>query len=328
MQDPKYSVFIPVRAFGQFGIRIENSKQFLVKLVGTLSVFDKTNILKYFRGLYLTKVKDAISSYLVHKQISIMEINAYIEELSTYLHEKMQPVLEEYGIKLVNFYVNDISVPEDDTAVKKLKDALAKKAEMNIIGYNYQQERSFDTLEGAAKNSGTSGDLMGAGLGLGMGVTMGGSVGNSFGGIAKALDTNAEDTKTCPSCGKVMPKSNRFCAECGCDTNKKPEKVKDTVKCSKCGFEYKNTMKFCPECGDKYNPCPKCGADLPEGVTDCPTCGYEAPTPCPYCGAALPNKNTRFCPECGKSLIKTCPSCNTPINGNPKFCPECGMKLE
>ena len=56
LQDPKYSVFIPVRAFGQFGIRIENSKQFLVKLVGTLSVFDKTNILKYFRGLYLTKV--------------------------------------------------------------------------------------------------------------------------------------------------------------------------------------------------------------------------------------------------------------------------------
>ena len=35
------------------------------------------------------------------------------------------------------------------------KDALAKKAEMNIIGYNYQQERSFDTLEGAAKNPGT-----------------------------------------------------------------------------------------------------------------------------------------------------------------------------
>ena len=223
LQDPKYSVFIPVRAFGQFGIRIENSKQFLVKLVGTLSVFDKTNILKYFRGLYLTKVKDAISSYLVHKQISIMEINAYIEELSTYLQEKMQPVLEEYGIKLVNFYVNDISVPEDDTAVKKLKDALAKKAEMNIIGYNYQQERSFDTLEGAAKNPGTSGDLMGAGLGLGMGVTMGGAVGGQFGGIAKTLDTNAEDTKSCPLCGAIMPKSKRFCSDCGCDTNKKEE---------------------------------------------------------------------------------------------------------
>ena len=125
---------------------------------------------------------------------------------------------------MVNFYVNDISVPEDDTAVKKLKDALAKKAEMNIIGYNYQQERSFDTLEGAAKNPGTSGDLMGAGLGLGMGVTMGGAVGGQFGGIAKTLDTNAEDTKSCPSCGAIMPKSKRFCSDCGCDTDKKADK--------------------------------------------------------------------------------------------------------
>ena len=43
--------------------------------------------------------------------------------------------MEEYGIELVTFYVNEISVPEDDTAVKKLKDALSKKAEMDIIGY-------------------------------------------------------------------------------------------------------------------------------------------------------------------------------------------------
>lgn len=329
LQDPKYSVFVPVRAFGQFGIKIENSKQFLVKLVGTLPMFDKTNIVQYFRGLYLTRVKDAISSYLVHKQISIMEINAYIDELSTYLQNRVQPVLEEYGINLVNFYVNDISVPEDDTAVKKLKDALAKKAEMNIIGYNYQQERSFDTLEGAAKNSGTSSNLMGAGMGLGMGVTMGGAVGGQFGGIAKEINTKAEDTKTCPNCNSVMPKSKRFCSDCGCDTFK-GEKTEDkaTVTCSKCGTKYKNTMKFCPECGDKYNPCPRCGADLEEGAAVCKFCHFEMPSPCPYCGASLPDKNTRFCPECGKSLIKTCPSCNAPITGNPKFCPECGNKLK
>ncbi len=329
IQDPKYSVFIPVRAFGQYGIRIEDSKRFLVKLVGTLPVFDKTNIVKYFRGLYITKAKDAISSYLIHKQISIMEINAYIEELSSYLQEKMQPILEEYGIKLINFYVNDISVPEDDTAVKKLKDALAKKAEMNIIGYNYHQERSFDTLEGAAKNPGAASNLMGAGLGLGMGAAMGGAVGGQFGGIAKTLNTNAKDTKLCPSCGSIMPADKRFCSDCGCDTSKKEDKrAKDNVKCSNCGFEYKSTMKFCPECGDKYNPCPKCGADLPAGAVVCTACGYEAPKICSYCGAVLPGKNTRFCPECGKSLIKTCPSCNFSLTGTPKFCPECGTKLK
>lgn len=329
LQDPKYSVFIPVRAFGQFGIKIENSKQFLVKLVGTLPVFDKANILKYFRGLYLTKVKDAISSYLVHKQISVMEINAYIEELSVYLQEKIQPVLEEYGIKLLNFYVNDISVPEDDTAVKKLKDALAKKAEMNIIGYSYQQERSFDTLEGAAKNRGTSGEFVGAGLGLGMGVAMGGSVAGHFGGVAEVMNTKADDTKLCPSCGAVMPANKRFCADCGCDTAKESAKAeKNIVKCNNCAFEYKNTMKFCPECGKKYIPCPKCGADLTAEAVMCEACGYEVPQPCPYCGAELPGTNTRFCPECGESLIKTCPSCNSPLTGSQKFCAECGTKIE
>lgn len=329
LQDPKYSIFVPLRAFGQFGIRIENSKQFLVKLVGTLPIFDQTNMVKYFRGLYLTKVKDAISSYLIHKQISIMEINAYIDELSVHLQERIQPVLEEYGIKLVNFYVNDISVPEDDSAVKKLKDALAKRAEMNIIGYNYQQERSFDTLEGAAKNQGSSSNVMGAGMGLGMGVTMGGAVGGQFGGITKNINTNAEDTKICPDCGTVMPKSKRFCSDCGCDTNKKSNKVDESsIICSNCGTKYTNTMKFCPECGDKYIPCPKCGVDIAENAEKCPECGYEQPKPCPHCGSQLPNGNVRFCSECGKSLVKTCPSCNISTNVNTKFCPECGTKLD
>ena len=326
LQDPKYAIFVPVRAYGQFGIKIENVKEFLVKLVGTLPIFDKESILTYFRGLYLTKVKDAISSYLVHKQISIMEINAYIDELSSFLQGRIQPVLTEYGISLVNFYVNDISVPEDDPAVIQLKGALAKKAEMSILGYNYQQERSFDTLEGAAKNSGTSANLMGAGMGLGMGAALGGSVGGQFSGITKELNTAAEDTKSCPSCSAIMSKSKRFCPDCGCDTAE--EKTDSTaITCSSCGTTYQNTTKFCPECGNKYNPCSKCGADMEEGATLCTICSCEMPTPCPSCGTALPNKGARFCPDCGKSLTKTCPSCSVPISGNAKFCPECGNSL-
>lgn len=327
LQDPKYDVFVPVRAFGQFGIRIDDSKKFLIKLVGTLSVFDQASLVKYFRGLYLTKVKDSISSYLIKKQISIMEINAYIDELSTFAKESMEPVLDEFGIKLVNFYINDISVPEDDTSVSQLKQALAKKAEMNIIGYNYQQERSFNTLEGAAKNSGTASNIMGAGLGLGMGVNVGRTIGNEMGDISKQINTNAEDTKLCPNCGAMMPKNKRFCPDCGCDTQKpKESKLTDEIICSKCGNKYKKA-KFCPECGNKYNPCPECGADIPEGKNKCDKCGYELAPNCPYCGVKLSSKNAKFCPECGKSLIKKCPKCGTEIKDNSKFCPECGEKI-
>ena len=60
-QDPRYKVFVPIRSYGQFGVQIEDAKQFLIKLVGTLTVFDKANLVRYFRGLYLARAKDAIS---------------------------------------------------------------------------------------------------------------------------------------------------------------------------------------------------------------------------------------------------------------------------
>jgi membrane protease subunit (stomatin/prohibitin family) len=216
IQDPKYGVFLPVRSYGQFGIRIEDAKKFLVKLVGTLPVFDKENLVNYFRGMYVTKAKDTISSYLIQRQISILEINAYLEEMSGFMAERVAPALEEYGISLSAFYVNDVSVPEDDAAVRKLKAALSKRAEMNIIGYSYQQERSFDTLEGAAKNEGSqAASLMGAGLGLGMGAAVGGAAGQQLGGVANVLNVNATEGKRCPKCGSSLTASAKFCPECG-----------------------------------------------------------------------------------------------------------------
>lgn len=178
---------------------------FLVKLVGTLPSFTKNDIMRYFRGVYVARVKDAISTYIIERKIGILEINRYLDELSDYLQERIEPVMAEYGISLTNFFVNDISVPEDDPAVVTLKQALAKRAEMELLGYTYVQERSFDTLEGAATNPGsTASDLMGAGLGLGMGIGMGGGVGGAFADAARNLNVSGS-SRTCPSCGSAVP---------------------------------------------------------------------------------------------------------------------------
>lgn len=252
MQDPRYQIFVPVRANGLFGIQVEDAKKFLVKLVGTMSVFDKTMLVNYFRGLYVTKVKDSLTSYLHKKQVSVLEINAYIDELSSHMKERIEPIMAEYGIKLVNFYVNEISVPEEDPSVKKLKDALAKKAEMNIIGYNYQQERTFDTLEGAATNPGSAGAVfLGAGIGTGMGLGMGGAFGSAFGEISKAMGTGegGKDSSgrtsamhTCSGCGSSIPEKVKFCPECGAPVAR---------KCPRCGAAIEADPRFCPECGEK-----------------------------------------------------------------------------
>lgn len=273
LQDPKYKVFVPVTAFGQFGIKVEDSKKFLTKLVGTLPSFDHDVMVKYFRGLLVSNVKNVISGYLVKKNISILEINAYISEIGEELESKLKPELEKYGIQLVNFYVMSIEAPEDDNAVIKLKEALSKRAEMDIVGYDYNTARSFDTLESAAKNVGSGANLMNAGIGLGMGLGVGGQFSKQMNSVSSKIDTTGE------------------------------KKSSGKMKCKKCGNEIDENQKFCPECGEKIgNFCKQCGAVLArKGQKFCPECGASQILICPKCKKEI-NENSKFCPECGERL--------------------------
>lgn len=327
LQDPKYGIWVPVRANGVFGIHIKDSKKFLVKLVTTTPMFDTASVTRYFRGLYITKVKDAVSSYLVHKKISVLEINAYIDELSRHMQESIRPIMEEYGIELASFYVNEISVPEDEPAVQKLKNALAKRAEMNIIGYSYQQERSFDTLEGAAKSGASAASpIMGAGMGLGMGLGMGRSMGEGFGRLTREMEVSDREEASCPKCHASVARGQRFCGSCGCDLEAARTGGEKKLTCSACGAPITKENKFCSECGRRLDHCPECGNDLAEGSSRCAACGYEKSTVCPMCGAAI-RGGVKFCPECGTLLGRTCKKCGAAIEGEGKFCSECGERL-
>ena len=262
VQDPKYGVFVPVRAFGNFGIQVIDSRRFLTKLVGTMSFFNKSTMTDYFRGLYVTRVKDRLSSCLVKSKVSILEINSQLNEISKALEEELRAELKHYGVYVASFYVNDISAPEDDPAVKQLKAALAKRAEMDIIGYSYQQERTFDTLDTAAGNTGTAGTTMGAGMGMGMGFGMGNTMGGAMAGMGSVMTTQ-EATKKCPKCGNTMGENTKFCPNCGTDTTKKEQKAQP--KCSSCGAAFDAGTKFCPNCGapaDGGKFCQSCGSKL------------------------------------------------------------------
>ncbi|MDR1039516.1 MAG: SPFH domain-containing protein [Deltaproteobacteria bacterium] len=332
VQDPKFGIMVPVRSFGQFGIQVENSAKFLVKLVGTTKQFDQETLTRVFRGLFLTKTKDTLAQYLVKKGISVLEMSAYLDELSSHIQEKTAPFLADYGIKLLNFFVNDVSVPEDDPAVQQLKTALAKKAEMNIIGYDYTQQRSFDVLEGAARNPGGAGAaVMGAGIGLGMGAGMGAAFGQQAAGVAAGVSVAPPGQRIqCPACRAEAPAGTRFCPNCGKPMGAQPgaAQPKADIRCSKCGTPMSADARFCPNCGDPYNPCPKCGQDLMKGAASCPSCGYVLPAPCPKCGQPLDRPGLKFCPSCGQSLAPLpCPKCGTANQPGAKFCLNCGQQL-
>lgn len=187
LQDPRYQLMVPVRAFGQYGVRIVDSKKFLLKLVGTLMDFSVDALSEYFRGVFITRIKTEIANAIVRNGQSVLEISTQLEALSNMLRQTLSAEMAEYGVGLSQFNIHSINVPEDDPAVQRLKGALAKRAEMGIVGFNYQQERSFDVLQTAAGNEGSAGSVMGAGMGLGMGLGIGVPMGQAFGGLAQNM---------------------------------------------------------------------------------------------------------------------------------------------
>lgn len=276
IQDAKYPIILPVRANGQFGVRVADSKKLLVKLVGTIDRFDQTTLKRYFKGILLTNIKDYIANEFVKNQVSFLEIHSRLKEISKGIQESLQQEFLNYGIELVHFNVNEITPPEDDPSYLKLKEALADKAVMDIKGYSYQQERAFNVLDKAASNEGTASSIMGAGMGLGMGVNMGNAFGTAMSGamgtISPGMQPQNQAVIICSSCGEEVPAGSKFCLKCGA---KIEEPKKDSITCPKCGATVPNG-KFCLECGARLErTCSKCGAVLAPNAKFCLECGNK-----------------------------------------------------
>jgi membrane protease subunit (stomatin/prohibitin family) len=207
--DPRYKIMVQVRAFGQYGIRITDSKRFLLKLVGSVPQFDVDTLSEYFRGAFITRIKTEIARLIIQQEQSILEVSTQLEALSSGLKQSLQAEVADYGVTLVQFNVHSINVPEDDPAAVTLKAALAKKAEMGIVGFTYQQERSFDVMQTAAGNEGSVGSVMGAGMGAGMGLGVGASLGQAYTQMASEVREGAQTTHPAPTPPPPVPTASR-----------------------------------------------------------------------------------------------------------------------
>jgi len=182
LEDPQYGVVVPVRAFGQFGIQIDDAGKFVTKLVGATSQFSKSALDSYFQGFMMSRLKTAIATAMVKEGIGILEISTELISLGNKIQEVLLPEFDEYGVSFKAFTIMSINVPEDDESYIMLKKAKADAARRKIEGISYQQERSFDVMETAAGNEGgMAGNLMGAGMGLGLGMGIGGQAGQLAG---------------------------------------------------------------------------------------------------------------------------------------------------
>lgn len=196
IEDPRYHIIVPVRAHGQYGIRVTNPRVFLETLIGSMGSFSADQIEQFYKGRIISALNTLLAQQIVTNGVSILDINTLLLTMSDSINEQLNQLLGKYGVSIIEFSIMSVTFPQDDESVIKLKNAKDLAARLSITGRDvYQMERSFNVLEAAANNEGTGGQMMGLGVGLGAGVGVGNVVGNIAG---QYMNTNPQQVPPIP----------------------------------------------------------------------------------------------------------------------------------
>jgi membrane protease subunit (stomatin/prohibitin family) len=209
-----------------------------------------------------TVVVSAFSDTLGEAKIPALDLLAQYDEIGAAMRARLEPRFGEFGIDVLSFALENITVPED------VQKAMDQRASMGAVGdlRKFAQYQAAQALRDAASNPGGAGNVMG--------MMLGGQLGGSLGGVL-TQDTAAAPMATaaaaCPHCHQPTVAEAAFCAACG-----KPL----SSKCVKCGAALAAGTRFCGQCGQAVaaaSPvCAKCGAGLPAEARFCAKCGAGA----------------------------------------------------
>lgn len=247
---------IRLRAFGVLNVRVIQPILFINSLVGTQGIYTTEEIEEYLNRVAISRFND----FMGEKIDSILNLPARYDELSEGLAKRLSNDFSQYGLGLLNLYINSITPPPEVQKAIDDKSSLGVFDDLNRL----MKMKAANALEKAAESRGESG----AGIGMGIGMMMP-SVLSDF---LKTPDADACSTVACPDCKQPVPRGAKFCCHCG-------SSLLVFGQCPHCGESLPPQAKFCPGCGSavemKRPPrkCSHCGTEnLPESIF-CNHCG-------------------------------------------------------
>lgn len=239
MSDSRFGM-VRVRAFGTFSYKVDDPAVFLKELFGTNSTFVTDDINDFLKSMLLSCFADSLGE----SRVSALDLAANTLEFNEIVKGSVQNKFNELGLKLVNLFIENMSLPEEVTK------AMDERTKLGILGDStdtLMKVSAAEAMKTAAANQGVGGAFMAGGVGMGAGVGIGAMMANAMAGSNNQNSGNANNAAggtVCPSCGKTVPAGSKFCPECG-------KAMSATKFCPECGAKVSAGAKFCPECGKK-----------------------------------------------------------------------------
>jgi membrane protease subunit (stomatin/prohibitin family) len=157
-----------LRAFGTYSMAINDPQLFVTKVVGTMGLYQTSQIQGYLRSIIVSKLTDVMGE----SKKGLFDLPALFDELSAAVRAKVSGDFDLLGIDLKQFFIESIS-PTEET-----QQAIDKRAAMGAVGaqsfIEYQTGMAIGGIgEGAAQGGGSSATETGVGLGAGIGIGAG-----------------------------------------------------------------------------------------------------------------------------------------------------------
>ena len=167
-RDPEFGA-VRLRAFGTYSMRVIDPGTFMREIVGTDGEFTADEIAYQLRNVIVQEFSRLIAS----SGIPVLDMAANTQQLGQMVVKAIQPTVAQYGLTLPEFYVENISLPDE---VEKMLD---KRTSIGIVGdlNRFGQYAQSEAMLNASSRDGGMGAGLGAGMGAALGMGMAGNLG-------------------------------------------------------------------------------------------------------------------------------------------------------
>ncbi len=190
-RDPEFGP-VRIRAFGTYSMRVTDPGKFMTEIVGTDGEFTADEITFQLRNVILQEM----SRTLAKSDIPVLDMAANTGDLAKTVNDGIAPQIAEYGIELPEFYIENISLPEE---VEKVLD---KRTSVALAG-DLDDYTKFSAAEALDNPNGAAGGAMAAGVGAAMGLGMAQNMGLAGGATAAAAAAPAAVAPPPPPSAKL-----------------------------------------------------------------------------------------------------------------------------